>query len=55
MVLHKNHVVGAESDLGRIDQVTSGVSTVALNALRQLGQQPAFLGVSLSPHNNVKA
>ncbi len=61
MVLHKdeikNHVLGAEWDfgLGRIYQMKTGVGASALNAVRELAQQLAPLGVSLAPTNEAQA
>jgi len=53
----KNHVLGAEWDfgLGRIYQMKTGVGANALNAVRELAQQLAPLGVSLAPQNDANA
>lgn len=53
----KNHMIGAEWDfgLGRIYKMTPGVGANSLNAIRELAQYIAPLGVALSPENNAKA
>tara|TARA_R110000737_G_scaffold335146_1_gene353774 strand:+ start:421 stop:1830 length:1410 start_codon:yes stop_codon:yes gene_type:complete len=57
---HKNdmaaHVIGAEWDfgIGRIYKMTPGVGAQALNAVHELAQYLAPLGVALSPENNAK-
>jgi Zn-dependent M28 family amino/carboxypeptidase len=56
--LHKDdmsrHVIGAEWDfgIGRIYKMTPGVGAQSLNAVRELAQYLAPLGVSLSADNN---
>ena len=58
--VHKNnmnsHVIGAEWDfgIGRIYKMTPGVGAQSLNAIRELAQYLAPLGVALSPENNAK-
>ena len=58
--VHKNnmaaHVIGAEWDfgIGRIYKMTPGVGAQSLNAVRELAQYLAPLGVALSPDNNAK-
>ena len=51
-----NHAIGAEWDfgIGRIYKMTPGVGAESLNAIRELAQYLAPLGVSLSPDNNAK-
>lgn len=50
------HVIGAEWDfgIGRIYKMTPGVGAQSLNAVRELAQYLAPLGVALSPDNNAK-
>lgn len=50
------HVIGAEWDfgIGRIYKMTPGVGASSLNAVRELAQYLAPLGVALSPENNAK-
>lgn len=61
MVLHKdnmnNHILGAEWDfgIGKIYKMTPGVGASSLNAVRDLAQHLASLGVALSPENNGRA
>lgn len=61
MQLHKNeidkHIIGAEWDfgLGRIYEMKTFVGASALNAIRELAQIIAPLGVALSPDNNAVA
>jgi Zn-dependent M28 family amino/carboxypeptidase len=61
MVLHKdnmhNHILGAEWDfgIGRIYKMTPRVGASSLNAVRDLAQHLASLGVALSPENNARA
>ena len=52
----KSHVIGAEWDfgIGRIYKMTPGVGAQSLNAIRELAQYLAPLGVALSPENNAK-
>lgn len=52
-----SHVIGAEWDfgIGRIYKMTPGVGAQSLNAIRELAQYLAPLGVALSPDNNAKA
>ncbi|SEK96741.1 Zn-dependent amino-or carboxypeptidase, M28 family [Colwellia chukchiensis] len=51
------HVLGAEWDfgIGRIYKMTPGVGAQSLNAIRELGQYLAPLGVALSAENNGRA
>ena len=51
-----SHVIGAEWDfgIGRIYKMTPGVGAQSLNAIRELAQYLAPLGVALSPENNAK-
>lgn len=51
-----NHVIGAEWDFGtgRIYEMKPGVGPSALNAIRELAELLAPLGVSLSPKNDAK-
>ena len=53
----KHHVLGAEWDfgLGRIYEMKTGVGAQGLNAVRELAQHLAPLGVSLAPMNNARA
>ncbi|AWB59007.1 M20/M25/M40 family metallo-hydrolase [Colwellia sp. Arc7-D] len=57
---HKNdmdaHVLGAEWDfgIGRIYKMTPGVGAQSLNAIRELAQYLAPMGVALAPENNAK-
>lgn len=50
------HVIGAEWDfgIGRIYKMTPGVGAQSLNAVRELAQYLAPMGVALSPENNAK-
>ncbi len=50
------HVIGAEWDfgIGRIYKMTPGVGAQSLNAVRELAQYLAPMGVALSPDNNAK-
>lgn len=50
------HVIGAEWDfgIGRIYKMTPGVGAQSLNAIRELAQYLAPLGVALAPDNNAK-
>lgn len=50
------HVIGAEWDfgIGRIYKMTSGVGAQSLNAVRELAQYLAPMGVALAPENNAK-
>jgi len=51
-----NHVIGAEWDfgIGRIYKMTPGVGAQSLNAIRELAQYLAPMGVALSPDNDAK-
>ncbi|WP_191321722.1 M20/M25/M40 family metallo-hydrolase [Colwellia sp. C1TZA3] len=50
------HVIGAEWDfgIGRIYKMTPGVGAQSLNAIRELAQYLAPMGVALAPENNAK-
>tara|TARA_R110000744_G_scaffold86732_5_gene169612 strand:+ start:6774 stop:8183 length:1410 start_codon:yes stop_codon:yes gene_type:complete len=50
------HVMGAEWDfgIGRIYKMTPGVGAQSLNAVRELAQYLAPMGVALAPENNAK-
>jgi len=50
------HVIGAEWDfgIGRIYKMTPGVGAQSLNAVRELAQYLAPMGVALAPENNAK-
>lgn len=50
------HAIGAEWDfgIGQIYKMTPGVGAQSLNAVRELAQYLAPLGVSLAPENNAK-
>ncbi len=52
-----HHVIGAEWDfgLGRIYKMTPGVGASSLNAIRELAQILAPMGVALAPMNNARA
>jgi hypothetical protein len=50
------HVIGAEWDfgIGRIYKMTPGVGAQSLNAIRELAQYLAPMGVALAPENNAQ-
>ena len=60
VIAHKDdmnaHVMGAEWDfgIGRIYKMTPGVGAQSLNAVRELAQYLAPMGVALAPENNAK-